>query len=1025
MWTVLPLKSLRPVKSRLAQVLSPVQREDLMKAMLSDVLRALADCLEIDGVLLVSKDPGIEHLAAEFSAEVLVLDEDEDLNDAVQAATDHLCEKGIKQALILHGDIPLLRAGSLYQLIAASWQTDLALLPCHQGQGTNAIITSLPASIPFLYGKDSFRRHSQAACEVGLDSHAVEIPEIALDIDSVEDLSTLCEYYRNNPHRQDSHTCHFIKAMGLLHDPGKILDLAMSGNLPDADHAPALALFDDTQSMVATAAVLRDRMHGNLISYTRKVFIPLTHLCRDVCHYCTFVKVPKKAGKPFMSVEDVLQVARRGAEMGCQEALLTLGEKPELHYGVAREALADMGFKTTLEYVAHVAQAIFEETGLLPHVNAGCMDADEIAMLRQYSPSMGIMLESSADRLCNKGMPHHGSLDKIPARRLDTIALAGAAKVPFTSGILIGIGETRLERVESLLALRDLHQEYGHIQEVIIQNFRAKADTLMAGAPEPDQQDLCWTIALARIIFGADMNIQAPPNLVPESLQTIIEAGINDLGGISPLTPDYVDPEAPWPHLDQLEAELLSLGRHLQQRLTIYPEYARNAEVWVAATLRPQILRLADGQGYARDDDWLPGLSTSTPKKSLDLIIGQSLRHKHRLSPVTALLARCQSGGSDSLGIADISQLFAARGDDFSAVCQAADELREEVNGNAVSFVINRNINYTNICYYKCKFCAFSKGKVAEDLRDKPYNLGLEEIQRRSIKAHMMGATEVCLQGGIHPEYTGQHYVDICHAIKEVLPGMHIHAFSPLEVWQGAETLGISLSNFLERLQLAGLGSMPGTAAEILHDDVRQKLCADKVNTAQWLEVMETAHGLGLRTTATIMFGHIDQYEHWAQHLLSVRELQSRTGGFTEFVPLPFVAQMAPMYRRGQSRRGPTFREAVLMHALSRLVLHPHISNIQASWVKMGTEGVKACLHAGVNDLGGTLINESITRAAGASHGQCVDGDSMYQLAQSSGRELWQRTTLYNVLPDSLVAATGILSAGSSMAVHPIACQPS
>lgn len=792
----------------------------------------------------------------------------------------------------------------------------------------------------------------------------------------------------------------------------------MSGKLPDADTAAALALFDDTQALVATAAALRDRVHGNLISYSRKVFIPLTHLCRDVCHYCTFAKVPKQIPKPFMSVEEVLQVARRGVELGCQEALLTLGEKPELRYRTARVALAELGFKTTLEYVAHVAQAIVEETGLLPHINAGCMDAAEIAMLRKYSASMGIMLESSSDRLGEKGMPHHGSPDKIPARRLETIALAGEAKVPFTSGILIGIGETRLERIESLLALRDLHQKYGHIQEVIIQNFRAKPDTLMAGAPEPDQEDLRWTIAVARIIFGSDMNIQAPPNLMPESLEPIIDAGINDLGGISPLTPDYVNPEAPWPHLDQLEEQLSSIGRHLQQRLTLYPEYVRNEEVWVAPTLRAQVLRLADGQGYAREDDWLSGLSTSAPKKSLDRI-NQGPQHGRRFSAVTNLLARCQSGGLDSLSISDISHLFAARGDDFSAVCLAADRLREEVNGNKVSFVSNRNINYTNICYFKCKFCAFSKGKVAEDLRDKPYNLALEEIQRRSIEAHMLGATEVCLQGGIHPEYTGQHYIDICYAIKEALPGMHIHAFSPLEVWQGAETLNLSLIDFLQRLQLAGLGSMPGTAAEILHDDVRKKLCADKVNTAQWLEVMETAHNLGLKTTATIMFGHIDRYQHWAQHLLSVRELQARSGGFTEFVPLPFVAQMAPIYRRGQSRRGPTFREAVLMHAVSRLVLHPHITNIQASWVKMGLKGVKACLQAGVNDIGGTLINESITRAAGASHGQGVDVDSMYELAQSAGRELWQRTTLYKELPKSRVSAPETSSKGTSIPVHP------
>ncbi len=1002
MWTVLPLKALSPVKTRLAPILSPGQRDGLMKAMVEDVLTALRDCPAVEGVLVVSRDLDIPALADAYGAEVLVLDQDKDLNSAVQAATDYLADKGIERCLVLHGDIPLARPGDLARLIEESVHSELTLLPCKQEQGTNALVTPLPASIPFLYGDASYHRFLQAAQQQGLKTHTVDLPELALDIDSPDDLLALCQHYRDHKEWQQSHSYRFIAGLGLLHDSGELLDHAMSGKLPDLDSARALALISETQALVSTAAALRDRAHGNLISYSRKVFIPLTHLCRDVCHYCTFAQVPRHAGKPFMSVQEVLDVARRGAAMGCREALLTLGEKPELRYRAAREALAELGFKTTLEYVAHVAQAIFEETGLLPHVNAGCMDDAEIAMLRKFSPSMGIMLESSADRLCEKGMPHHGSPDKIPARRMETIARAGKAKVPFTSGILIGIGETRLERIESLLALRDLHEKYGHIQEVIIQNFRAKPDTLMAGAAEPDQEDLRWTIAVARIIFGAAMNIQAPPNLVPESLEPIIEAGINDLGGISPLTPDFVNPEAPWPQLEQLSGQLATMGKHLQQRLTVYPAYVRDAQTWVDSAVLPQVLRLADGQGFAREDDWLTGVSDAAPVELMQGI-GHPELHTRRLSAVTALLQRCQANGAESLSTAEIGRLFTARGDDFNAVCRAADRLRNEVNGNAVSFVSNRNINYTNICYFKCKFCAFSKGKVAEDLRDKPYNLGLDEIQRRTIEARMLGATEVCLQGGIHPEYTGQHYIDICHAIKQAVPDMHIHAFSPLEVWQGAETLGVPLPDFLKRLKQAGLGSLPGTAAEILHDDVRQILCADKINTAQWLEVMESAHRVGLHSTATIMFGHVDGYEHWAHHLLAVRELQSLTGGFTEFVPLPFVAQMAPIYRRGQSRRGPTFREAVLMHAVARLVLHPHLTNIQASWVKMGMEGVQACLHAGVNDMGGTLINESITRAAGASHGQGVDAKQLGQLATSAGRALWQRTTLYKGLPKEQV----------------------
>jgi FO synthase len=1003
MWIVLPLKASGPVKSRLANVLSPEQRQALMRAMVRDVLGAATACPEVDGILLVSRDVGMSKLADEYGAEVLSLEQDEDLNSAVTAATDYLYNQGAARALILHGDIPLIRPSSLSQLICHGAAHDLALVACRHGHGTKALVTRLPSRIPFLFGEDSFSRHRLAAEQCDLDVKVLNFSDVALDVNSPDDLNTLCGRNRNKSEWNRTHSYRYLAGLGLLHEADDILEEALGGAAPGADRARALALATDLPALVSTAAALRDRAHGNLVSYSRKVFIPLTRLCRDVCHYCTYAKVPKKAGRPYMSVGEVLEIAREGARLGCREALLTLGEKPELRYRVAREALAELGFESTVEYVAHVAKAIFEETGLLPHVNPGCMDADEIAMLRKHSPSMGLMLESSSARLCEKGMPHYGSPDKLPHRRLETIALAGQAKVPFTSGILIGIGETRLERVESLLALRELHEKYGHLQEVIIQNFRAKPGTLMADAAEPDQDELRWTIAVARVIFGAQMNIQAPPNLVPESLESVIDAGINDLGGISPLTPDHVNPEAPWPHLEQLEAQLAANRKQLQQRLTLYPRYVRDAEKWVASEVLSQVLRLADGEGYAREDDWLPGVSESVPANLRDRINSPN-RHRRRLSAVTALLQRCQASGADALSVAEIARLFAARGNDFAAVCQAADRLRAEVNGNAVSFVSNRNINYTNICYFKCKFCAFSKGKVAEGLRDKPYDLGLEEIQRRTVEAHGLGATEVCLQGGIHPDYTGQHYIDICHAIKDAMPDMHIHAFSPLEVWQGAETLGMPLEKFLMRLRAAGLGSLPGTAAEILHDDVRKVLCADKINTNQWLEVMETAHGVGLNTTSTIMFGHVDRYEHWAHHLLALRELQSRTGGFTEFVPLPFVAQMAPIYRRGQSREGPTFREAVLMHAVARLVLHPHITNIQASWVKMGLDGLQACLHAGANDMGGTLINESITRSAGAAHGQRVDIGELRKLATEAGRVSWQRTTLYKELPKDLAS---------------------
>lgn len=770
----------------------------------------------------------------------------------------------------------------------------------------------------------------------------------------------------------------------------------LDGQLPDREQALALAECTDTSSLQAVAAQLRDRGHGNLVTYSRKVFIPLTRLCRDVCHYCTFATTPKKVESPYLSVDEVLELCRQGAAMGCQEALLTLGEKPELRYRAAREALAEMGFASTLEYVAHVAKRILEETGLLPHINAGCMSDEEIAFLRPVSASMGIMLESAAERLCEKGMPHHGSPDKVPAVRLQTLERAGAAKVPFTSGILIGIGETRRERIESLLALREVHERHGHLQEVIVQNFRAKPGTLMAQAPEPDLEELLWTLAVARILFGAGMSLQAPPNLSPGVLPQLLGAGINDWGGVSPLTPDHVNPEAPWPHLDQLARETASAGKFLEQRLTIYPGYALEADTWLDPGLHAAVLRQQDAMGFARRDEWVPGEEKPVPPVE-DGLLAQPVNAFAVAADLRAIVERCER--AEALDEADVTRLFSARGPEFRYLVDVADRLRRHRCGDSVSYVINRNINYTNVCYFKCQFCAFSKGKHNEALRGRPYDISATEIARRCREAWARGATEVCMQGGIHPDYTGQTYLDILATVRAATPGMHIHAFSPLEVWQGAATLGVSLEDFLRQLKAAGLDTLPGTAAEVLDDEVRAILCPDKLNTAQWLEVMETAHRVGFRTTATIMYGHIESPRHWARHLLAIRELQARSGGFTELVPLPFVHMEAPMFLRGRARRGPTFREAVLMHAVSRLVMHGHIDNIQTSWVKMGAAGVDVCLNAGANDLGGTLMNESITRAAGAAHGQEWAPAVMEQRIRALGRRPRLRTTLYGDAP--------------------------
>ena len=774
--------------------------------------------------------------------------------------------------------------------------------------------------------------------------------------------------------------------------PDRVLRAALDGSRPSSTDARQL-LDADPAALIATAAALRDRGHRNVVSYSRKVFIPLTTLCRDVCHYCTFARPPRSGERAYLTADEVLAIARAGAAAGCKEALFTLGDRPEARYAVARRELAELGHSSTISYLVEMAGRVLAETGLLPHANPGVLDATEIAALRQVSVSQGIMLESVSERLLAPGGAHHGSPDKHPAVRLATIAEAGEQRVPFTSGILIGIGETRVERIESLLALRELQDRYGHLQELIIQNFRAKEGTRMAGFPEPGLADLRWTIAVARVLFGPEMNIQAPPNLSPDTYGELIGAGVNDWGGVSPVTPDHVNPEAPWPHLDELAQRTAAAGKVLVERLASYPAYVRDAERWHDPALLTALRRASDGEGFARPDPWSPGIA-GTP-----IPVGPPLALTEIGADLRAVIGRAIAG--ETLGEDEIVRLFSARGSEFDLVCTAADELRHQASGDRVGYVVNRNINYTNICYFKCQFCAFSKGKLSESLRGVPYDLELPEIVRRAREAWDRGATEVCMQGGIHPDYTGDTYLQIATAVKQAVPGLHIHAFSPLEVAQGAQTLGLPVDQFLGRLRDAGLGSLPGTAAEVLDDEVRATLCPDKLRTDEWLAVVGAAHALGIRTTSTIMYGHIEHPRSWARHLLRLRALQQQTGGFTEFVPLPFVHMEAPIYLKGRARRGPTFREAVLMHAVSRLALHPQITNIQASWVKMGPEGLAACLRAGANDAGGTLMNESITKAAGGEMGQELPPAEMERIIRSIGRVPWQRTTLYgDVTPE-------------------------
>ncbi|WP_068094376.1 5-amino-6-(D-ribitylamino)uracil--L-tyrosine 4-hydroxyphenyl transferase CofH [Novosphingobium rosa] len=743
-------------------------------------------------------------------------------------------------------------------------------------------------------------------------------------------------------------------------------------------------------AMMAQARQMCDAGHGRVQTWSRKVFIPLTHLCRDRCHYCTFAQPPRQGEAAYLSREEVLAIARAGAAAGCTEALFTLGDKPELRYGAARDALARMGYATTIAYLIDLCRAVRDETGLLPHVNAGVMSREEMAALRDVSVSQGLMLESLSPRLCGKGGPHYRSPDKEPGARLAMLRHAGELAIPFTTGLLIGIGENRAERIEALEAIAAQHRQHGHVQEVIVQNFRAKPRTPMADAPEPDLDDLLWTIAAARLILGPAMNIQAPPNLSAQDFPRLMEAGINDWGGVSPVTIDHVNPEAPWPEVERLRLGTEQAGRQLVARLPAYPAWLGAA--WQAPAMRPAILAASDAQGFARDDSWSPGVALPERAARVSTL---------PVDPAIAAAMQAAMAGQ-ALDEAAIVTLFSARDADLEHVCAAADQLRQEVKGEAITYVVNRNINYTNICSFKCGFCAFSKGDMAEALRGRPYDLSMDEVIRRTREAAERGATEVCLQGGIHPHYTGETYLGLARAVRAAVPEMHIHAFSPLEVSQGAKASNLSLEQYLTALKEVGLDTLPGTAAEILDDEVRAQICPDKLTTEEWLEVIETAHRVGFTTTATIMFGHVETPLHWARHLIRIRDLQERTGGFTEFVPLPFVHMEAPMAIKGKARRGPTFREVRLMHAVARLVLHGRIDSIQTSWVKLGEEGVKACLNGGANDLGGTLMNESISRAAGAAHGQEMPPAAMEALILALGRVPRQRSTAYGGVSESM-----------------------
>ncbi|MBO1417197.1 bifunctional FO biosynthesis protein CofGH [Streptomyces sp. FH025] len=828
----------------------------------------------------------------------------------------------------------------------------------------------------------------------------------------------------------------------------RALRRARDGVALDVTEAAVLlqARGEDLRDLCAGAARVRDAGleaagRPGVITYSRSVFIPLTRLCRDKCHYCTFATVPGKLRRDghgmFMSPDEVLEVARRGAELGCKEALITLGDKPEDRWPEAREWLDAHGYDDTIAYVRAMSIRILEETGLLPHLNPGVLSWTDFQRLKPVSASMGMMLETTATRLWSEpGAPHYGSPDKEPAVRLRVLEDAGRSSVPFTSGLLIGIGETYRERAESLFALRKVSRAYHGVQELILQNFRAKPDTAMRGMPDAELDALVATVAVARHLMGPTACLQAPPNLVDGEYARLIEAGIDDWGGVSPLTPDHVNPERPWPQIERLAEHSATAGFELRERLAVYPEYVLRGEPWLDPRVLPHVRALADPEtGLANPDAVLRGLPWQEPEdlpqsygrtdlhtaidtegRTADrradfedvygdwevlreqvLAAGAPERLAGDLRAALAVAADDPTGLTDDQALA----LFHADGPALDALCRIADDVRRDAVGDDVTYCVTRNINFTNVCYTGCRFCAFAQRRTDADA----YTLSLEQVAERAAQAWEVGATEVCMQGGIHPDLPGTAYFDIARAVKERVPGIHVHAFSPMEVVNGATRTGLSIREWLQRAKESGLDTIPGTAAEILDDEVRWVLTKGKLPAATWVEVVTTAHELGIRSSSTMMYGHVDTPKHWLGHLRLLAEIQQRTGGFTEFVTLPFVHTNAPVYLAGIARPGPTARDNRAVVAMARLLLHPHIPNIQTSWVKLGAEGAAEMLRSGANDLGGTLMEETISRMAGSAYGSYKSVRDLQAIAEAAGRPHRQRTTTYGEVPAERRAA--------------------
>ncbi len=822
------------------------------------------------------------------------------------------------------------------------------------------------------------------------------------------------------------------------HQIRRSLARAERGAALDVTEASALlaARGDDLHRLTVAAARVRDAGltaagRPGVVTYSPKVFIPLTRLCRDRCHYCTFVTVPGKLPAPYLSPDEILDIARQGAELGCLEALFTLGDRPEDRWPEARAWLDEQGYDTTLAYVRAMAIRVLEETGLLPHLNPGVMSWEEMNRLKPVAPSMGMMLETTSRRLFeDKGQAHHGSPDKDPAVRLRVLEDAGRLSIPFTTGLLVGIGEDLTERAETIFALREISTRYGAVQEVIVQNFRTKPDTAMRHVDDLGLDEYRAAIAVTRLVLGPKARVQAPPNLVDRTeCRLLLEAGVDDFGGVSPLTPDHVNPERPWPSLDSLRELTAAAGFELKARLTIHPEYVRQGEPWLDPRLSPHVAALAADDGLARPgvhptglpwqepDDGFLAVGRTDLHETVDTVgrthdrrddfstvygdwesvrvaaavTGTSLGSGHRLDAEGRAALTAAEADPGHLSDQHALVLMSAEGDLLREVCRLADHLRHAAVGEDVTYVVNRNINFTNVCYVGCRFCAFAQRRTDADA----FSLSLDQVADRAQEAWDLGATEVCMQGGIDPELPSSAYFDLAAVVKKRVPGMHVHAFSPMEIVNGAARTGLSIEDFLIKARESGLDTIPGTAAEILDDDVRWVLTKGKLPTRTWIDVVTTAHRVGLRSSSTMMYGHVDNPRHWVQHLRVLSRIQDDTGGFTEFVPLPFVHTSSPIYLAGVARPGPTLRDNLAVHAVARILLHGRIPNIQTSWVKLGVEGTRAMLRAGANDVGGTLMEETISRMAGSEHGSAKTVAELRDIGAGIDRPLRERTTTY------------------------------